>query len=119
MNKVQLIGNIVRKPDLRITMKGVKVCTFHVITDREWEVNGERKSESIRHVCVAWDRLAEICHDLLDKGYLVYVDGRLNHREFVTPQNTREKESNIIVNEMILLNRGSRTGRRNRGDRDG
>ncbi len=102
MNKVFLIGNVVRKPEIKRTRKGVAVTTFHVITDRQWVVNGEEREESTKHVCVAWDRLAEVCEKVLDKGSLIYVDGRL---ETKTLQESEEgfEQTSVVLNNFILL----------------
>ena len=106
VNRVTLIGNLVKKPDLKKTNRDISVSTFHLITDREWKGNdGEQKKESTLHVCVAWDRLAEICNELLDKGDLIFIEGRLHNHNFITPEGKEETETHIVVNEMLLINK--------------
>lgn len=104
LNQVQLIGNIIRKPDLNQTSKGNSVCNFYLITDREWTTKaGERRSESTKHNCLAWNRLAEICYELFEQGSLVYVEGRIIQRKSFNKPNTEELETVILVEDMILL----------------
>lgn len=108
LNSVSLIGNLVRKPDLNQTKSGVNVCNFHLITDRTWkDKEGELRSESERHNCLAWSRLAEICHELLEKGSLVFVEGRLNNRKFLR-EGQEVSETVVVVNDMIVLDQKSR-----------
>ena len=107
LNKVILIGNVVRKPELNKTIKGESVCNFHLITDRRWRTSlGEEREESTRHNCLAWSKLAEICHTLLDKGSLVYIEGNLTERKVTRPNQIEATETEIVisVNEMMLMN---------------
>jgi len=109
LNKCALIGNLVRKPDLNQTRTGVSVCNFHLITDREWkDKEGNLKSESERHNCLAWNRLAEICHELLEKGSLVFVEGRLSNRKFTGREGQELSETVVVVGNMIILDQKRR-----------
>jgi len=109
LNNVCLIGNLVRKPVLNQTKKGVNVCNFHLITDRTWkDKEGNLKSESERHNCLAWSRLAEICSELLEKGTLVFIDGRLKNRTFINKDNQEATETIVVVNDMIVLDQKNR-----------
>jgi single-strand DNA-binding protein len=110
LNKVILIGNVVRQPEVRQTQNGSLITTFHIITNREWETtNGERKAESTKHTCVAWNRLAEICSDMLTKGTLVYIEGRLqvDNVQPLSPSSSmmEVQETKVAVDEMIVLNK--------------
>lgn len=108
LNSVCLIGNLVRKPDLNQTRSGTSVCNFHLITNREWkDREGNLKSEANRHNCLAWSRLAEICHELLEKGSLVFVEGRLSDRK-VLREGQELSETVVVVNDMIVLNQARR-----------
>ncbi len=102
-----LIGNVVRQPEIRSASNGVPISTFHIITNREWETSsGERKTESTKHICIAWNRLAEICADMLTKGTLVYIEGRIQTK-VEQDQNEYGRETiqtSIIVEEMVILN---------------
>ena len=111
LNKVILIGNIVRKPDLNKTIKGESVCNFHLITDRRWKTQaGEEKTESTRHNCLAWAKLAEICSILLDKGSLVFIEGRLSERKVTRLNQPETFETVVVVDEMMLMNSPRREG---------
>ena len=79
LNKVMLIGNLTRDPEMRYTPQGTAVCTFGVATNRSWTTeSGEKKEDAEFHNVVAWNKLAEICTQLLKKGRKVYVEGRLS-----------------------------------------
>ena len=107
VNRVTLIGNVTRQPDVRSTGDGVSVCNFSIITDRSWVTStGEKQEESMRHNCVAWNRLAEICGDILRQGTLVFIEGSLQSR-LVTARNypdVQYEEMQVLVDEMIVLN---------------
>ncbi len=69
LNKVIIIGNLTRDPELRYTPQGTAVCTFGVATNREWTTDsGEKKEEAEFHRIVVWNKLAEICSQMLFKG---------------------------------------------------
>ena len=76
-----LIGNLTRDPELRYTPSGTAVCTFGVATNRAWTTDsGEKKEDVEFHRIVAWNKLAELCSQLLKKGRKVFVEGRLSTR---------------------------------------
>lgn len=109
LNRICLIGNLVKKPDLNQTKKGISVCNFHLITNREWkDGEGNLRDESEKHNCLAWSRLAEICHELLDKGTLVFIEGRLNNRKFLNREGQEVSETVVVVNDMIVLDQKRR-----------
>lgn len=103
INKVVFIGNIIGKPELRYTEKGVSFCTFIIETSREWTVNKDKKSEKLKHYCIVWEKLAEICANILDQDNLVYLEGRLDYRRTVDEKGTPSFKTSIVVNEMIKL----------------
>ena len=110
LNSVTLIGNLVRKPELNQTKNGVSVCNFYLITDRLWKnKDGELRSESERHNCLAWSRLAEICHELLEKGTLAFIEGRLNTKKFLNREGQEILETVVVVNDMIVLDQKNRS----------
>jgi len=104
LNKVQLIGNLTRDPELRYTPTGTAVCSFSVATNRSWTTDsGEKKEETDFHRVVAWNKLAELCSQLLTKGRKVYVEGRLANRKY-TAQDGQEKQiSEIVIEDMLVL----------------
>ncbi|MDO8599854.1 MAG: single-stranded DNA-binding protein, partial [bacterium] len=83
LNKVLLIGNLTRDPELRYTPQGSAVATFGIATNRSWTTDsGEKKEDAEFHNIVVWNRLAEICAEFLSKGRQAYVEGRLSTREW-------------------------------------
>ena len=107
LNKVTLIGNVVKKPELKRLDGDGSVCTFHIITDREWTTNdGKKRQDSMRHICTAWNKLAEICSNLLERGTTVYVDGMLTSVKVPSQAKPDQQieEIRVSINEMIILN---------------
>lgn len=104
VNKVFLIGNLTRDPEMRQTPNGQSVTTFGVATNREWMTkNGEKKSSTEFHECVAWAKLAEIASKFLKKGNLVNVEGYLKTRNWDTPEGVRKFKTEIVVQDLIIL----------------
>jgi len=110
LNRVQLIGNLTRDPELRYTPNGTAVCSFSIATNRSWtNDSGEKKDEVEFHRIVAWSKLAELCSQFLVKGRKVYVEGRLQTRSWAAQDGTQKQTTEIIINDMILLD-SKRTG---------
>lgn len=104
INKVILIGNLTRDPEMRQTPNGQNVTTFGVATNREWVTKGsERKSSAEFHECVAWAHLAEICSQYLKKSALIYIEGYLKTRSWDTPEGVKKFKTEIVVQDMIML----------------
>lgn len=104
LNKVQLIGNLTRDPELRYTPQGTAVCTFGVATNRSWTTeDGERHEDTEFHTIVAWTKLAEICAEFLSKGRQVYVEGRLSTREWEDKEGSRRRTTEVVATEVIFL----------------
>lgn len=105
LNKVMLIGNLTRDPQLRFTPSGTAVCTFGLATNRSWvpSDNSERQEETEFHNIVAWSKLAEICGQLLHKGDKVYVDGRIRTRDWKTQEGEDRRTTEIVIDNMMLL----------------
>lgn len=104
INKVIIIGNLTRDPEMRQTPSGQYVTTFGVATNREWATReGEKKSSAEFHECVAWARLAEICSQYLKKGQLVYIEGYLKTRSWDSPEGIKKFKTEIIIKDMIRL----------------
>ncbi len=109
VNKVILVGNLTRDPEMRQTPNGQSVVTFGLATNREWATkNGERKNSAEFHECVAWARLAEICSQHLKKGQLVYVEGYLKTRSWDSLDGVRKFKTEIVVKDMIRLEKRNR-----------
>ena len=95
INKVILIGNLTRDPELKQTASGQPIVTFGIGTDRE---------------IVAWARLAEICHKYLRKGKLVYIEGYLKTRSWDTPEGVKKFRTEIVANDLIMLEKRPSNG---------
>lgn len=105
LNRVQLIGNLTRDPELRYTPQGTAVCTIGLATNRTWVPSdgGERQEETEYHRIVAWAKLAEICSQLLYKGRKVYVEGRLQTRKWTGQDNMEREVTEVVIDNMIAL----------------
>lgn len=104
LNKVQLIGNLTRDPELRYTPQGTAVCTIGIATNREWKTeSGEKKEDVEFHKVIAWNKLAEICANLLKKGRKVFVEGRLQTRSWQGQDGSQRTTTEIVISDMIIL----------------
>ena len=102
-NRVELIGNLTRDPELRFTPTGAAVCTFGIATNRTYVSDGERKEEVDFHRLVSWNKLAELCNQLLKKGNKVFVSGRLQTRSWEAQDGQTRNVTEIVLEDMILL----------------
>ena len=121
LNKVMLIGNLTRDPNLRYTPKGTAVCSFGLATNRSWTPadGGERQERVEFHNTVSWAKLAEICGQLLHKGDKVYLEGRLQTREWKGDDEQNRRTTEIVIDNMILLrSAGGYSGSKKSGDDD-
>lgn len=104
LNKVLLIGNLTRDPEMRYTPQGTAVCTFGMATNRSWVTDGgEKREETEWHRIVAWNKLAELCSQLLHKGRRIYVEGRLQTRQWTGQDGQQRTATEIVIEDMILL----------------
>jgi single-strand DNA-binding protein len=110
VNKVILVGNLGRDPEVRYAPSGGAICNIAIATSRNWKdkASGERKEETEWHRIVFYDRLAEIAGEYLKKGRSVYVEGRLKTRKWTDKDGQEKYTTEIIAEEMQLL--GSREG---------
>lgn len=111
LNKVLLIGNLTRDPEIRYTGSGVPVATFGMATNKSWkDSEGETKELAEFHNIVAWNKLAEICQQLLAVGMKVYIEGSLNTRSWEGDDGVKRYKTEIRVDEMILLDSKGKQG---------
>lgn len=103
INKVMLLGNLTRDPELKYTPKGTAVCTMGLATNRTWVVDGQSKDDVQYHNLVAWNKLAELCGKLLSKGKKIYIEGRLSYREYTGKDGVARKTTEIVIDDFILL----------------
>lgn len=104
MNKVMLIGNLGRDPEMRYTPSGRPVTTYTIATSRTWKSSdGEQHTETEWFNIVTWGNLAEICKQYLTKGQLVYIEGRLQTRRWDDNEGNKHVSVEIVANEMMML----------------
>ena len=110
VNKVIIVGNLGRDPEVRYNPNGVAWCTISIATSRNWKDknSGEKVEETEWHRVVFNDKLAEIAGEYLKKGRSVYVEGRLKTRKWTDKDGAEKYSTEIIANEMQML--GSREG---------
>jgi single-strand DNA-binding protein len=110
VNKVILIGNLGRDPEVRYAPSGSAIANVTIATSRQWKNkdSGERQEETEWHRVVFYDRLAEIAGEYLKKGKSVYVEGRLKTRKWTDKDGVEKYTTEIIANEMTML--GGREG---------
>lgn len=119
INKVIIIGNLGRDPELRYTPSGAAVCNVSVATTRSWKDkdSGEKVEETEWHRVVFYDRLAEIAGEYLKKGRPVYVEGRLKTRKWQDKDGKDNYTTEIVADQMQLL--GGRDGGQAEADGEG
>ena len=99
-----LIGNLTRDPNLRYTPSNTAVCSFGIATNRSWSTNeGQIEERTDFHNLVAWAKLAEICDQILRKGDKVYVEGRLQTRDWKSDDGADRRVTEIVLDSMIKL----------------
>ena len=104
LNKVMVIGNMGRDPELRYTPSGKPVTSFSLASSRSWIApDGERREETEWFNVVAWGNLAEICSQKLAKSQQVYIEGRLQTRSWEDDNGQRHFRTEVVANEMIIL----------------
>jgi len=108
VNKVILIGNVTRNPIIKNTENGKKISLFTIATNRYYKTaDGENKSESEFHNCVAWGNLAERIEKFLIKWKLVYAEGRLRNRVLEKEDGSKSYKTEIVISNLIFLNKRS------------
>jgi single-strand DNA-binding protein len=106
VNKVILLGNLTRDPELRHTGNKKPVCSFGLATNRNWvSYDGQKHDETEFHRIVAWDTLAETCHQYLRKGRKVYVEGRLQTRSYTGKDGIEKVVTEVVLDEMVMLDK--------------
>ena len=107
VNKVILIGNLGRDPEVRTTPNGQTVASFTLATSRKWkDKDGQRQEQTEWHNIVVWDRLAEICNQYLTKGRMVYTEGSLQTREWDDKEGVKRKTTEVRARDMVMLGGG-------------
>ena len=106
VNKVILIGNLTRDPEMKKTLQNQVITTFGLATNREWVTKDGRKQQSAEfHDLVCWGRLAEFAAQYLKKGKLIHVEGHLKTRSWDDAQGVKKFRTEIVVEDLIMLDR--------------
>jgi len=111
LNKIMLIGNLTRDPEVRYTSSGAAVANFGIATNKTWkDANGDQQESVQYHNATAWGKMAEICQQLLGKGMMVYVEGEMIYNSW-NDEATGEKKTRaeVRVFEMKLLDSKGRS----------
>ena len=116
LNKVTLIGNLGNDPEVRSTTGGNRVATFSLATSRSWnDAAGSKQEKTEWHRCVVWNtktsQLADIVEKYVKKGDKLYVEGRIEYRQWQDKENQTRYSTEINVRELIMLGGGSGAGR--------
>lgn len=112
LNRAQLIGNLTRDPELRQVPGGSTVATFSIATNFSWtDASGQKQDKAEYHNVVAWRKLAEICGQYLKKGGKVFIEGRIQTRDWEGEDGIKRYKTEIVADNMIMLDRkGAPTG---------
>ena len=112
LNKAMIIGRLTRDPEMRTTPQGTAVSSFSVATNFIWSDPQGQKQERVEyHNIVAWRKLAEICGQYLRKGGKVYIEGRLQTREWEGQDGNKRQRTEIVADNMIMLDsKGAQMG---------
>jgi single-strand DNA-binding protein len=106
LNRAMIIGNLTRDPESRTTPTGQTVTNFGVATNHSWtDASGQRQEKVEYHNIVAWGKLAEICNQYLGKGRKVFIEGRLQTREWEAQDGSKRNRTEIVAENMIMLDR--------------
>lgn len=104
LNRVQLIGNLTREPEIKQIPGGQVVATFGVATNLSWtDQSGQKQNKAEFHNVVAWRKLAEICGQYLKKGSKVFIEGRLQTRDWEGEDGVKRYRTEIVADNMIML----------------
>ena len=111
LNKIMLIGNLGRDPELQVTSDGTPVTKFSLAVSRSYKSRtGEAKEETEWFNIVAWNKLAEICEKYLHKGSKIYVEGRITQRKYTDREGVQRTAVDVIMSDMQMLTPKSASG---------
>ena len=111
LNKIMLIGNLGRDPELNVTAEGTPVTKFSLAVSRNYTTkSGERKEETEWFNIVAWEKLAETCERYLHKGSKVYIEGRITQRKYTDREGVQRTAVDVIASSMEMLTPKSASG---------
>ncbi|MFA5270072.1 MAG: single-stranded DNA-binding protein [Patescibacteria group bacterium] len=111
LNKVMLIGNLTRDPELRSTPNGQSVASFAIATNRAWNDAAGQLQKAVEYTdIVAWGKLAEVVSQIMKKGRRVYVEGRLQTRNWEGQDGVKRYKTEVIASDVIVLDRPQSMG---------
>lgn len=111
VNKVILIGNLGSDPEVKYTPSGAAVANFNVATNESWTGKDGKKEERTEwHRIVAWSKLAELCGEYLSKGRTVYIEGRLQTREWNDKDGNKRYTTEVVAQTIQFLGSGAGAG---------
>ncbi|MCK5610003.1 single-stranded DNA-binding protein [Candidatus Pacearchaeota archaeon] len=111
VNKVILVGNLGRDPEVRYTKSGQAVASFSIATSEKWTgKDGNKEEKTEWHRIVAWGKLGEICGEYLSKGKQVYLEGRLQTREWEDNNGNKKQTTEIVASNMTMLGQAGGSG---------
>ena len=109
LNKAILIGNLGVDPEIRYTQSGTPVTTFTLATSENWtDRDGNREKRTEWHRIVAWRKLAELCSQYLSKGRQVYIEGRIQTRNWTDQNGVEKRTTEIVASSVVFLGQGDR-----------
>ena len=119
LNKVMLLGNLGKDPEVRYTASGKAMATFSLATSFQWrDQEGNDQERTEWHRVVAWGRLGEICGEYLSKGKQVFIEGRIQSRDWEDQEGNKRTTVEIVATDMILLSGGGAGQNRDTRDYD-
>ncbi|HDS08609.1 MAG TPA: single-stranded DNA-binding protein [Firmicutes bacterium] len=105
LNRIFLIGNLTRDPELKFTQSGAAVANFSIAVNRSWrKQNGDKQEETTFVRIITWRKLAEICNEYLKKGSTILVEGRLANRTWTTQDGQKRSTIEVIANNIQFIN---------------
>ena len=119
LNRATILGRLTRDPELRSTTSGKTVATLSVATNRVWsDQSGQKQEQSEFHNCVLWGKLADIAGQYLSKGRRVYVEGRIQTRDWVGTDGVKKYRTELVADNLIMLDGPRGTGSAPAGSND-
>lgn len=119
LNRATVLGRLTRDPELRSTTSGKSVATLAVATNRVWtDQSGQKQEQAEYHDCVLWGKLADIAGQYLSKGRRVYVEGRLQTRDWTGNDGVKRYRTEIVADNLIMLDGARGAGAPNMGGND-
>jgi len=104
LNRAQIIGNVTRDPEMRYTPNGQAVCSFGVATNRRWrDKDGNNQEQTEFHNVVCWQKVAEIISQYVKKGNRIYIEGRLQTRQWEGQDGTKRNRTEIVMEDFVFL----------------